>query len=212
MSWKNRVAGATLLGALGVAGIYIHHLNVRLQMATHPLFHRHADVRQFMIRAALDGLQSPIVVLGDSITEMARLPESACGHPIVNAGVGGAATSDFLTLAPVLLDDLPRPQIIVVALGANDIGSSAVTHDYSELLARLSAFTPNITAISDTSDHGVVMQQRTASAAAGVPFHDVTVTGLMSDGIHFTRAGYAQWLPVLNEAIAAACTSARASQ
>jgi hypothetical protein len=62
-----------------------------------------------MIRAALDGLQSPIVVFGDSITEMARLPESACGHPIVNGGVGGASTPDFIDLARDLLTGQPRP-------------------------------------------------------------------------------------------------------
>ena len=35
-------------------------------------FHDHQDVREFMIRAALDGLTEPAVVIGDSITEMSQ--------------------------------------------------------------------------------------------------------------------------------------------
>jgi lysophospholipase L1-like esterase len=180
-------------------------LEARLEQATHPLYHRHADVRQFMIRAALDGVSSPIVVLGDSITEMAPLPDSACGHPVINAGVGGAATSDFLQLAPILFTGAARPHLIVVALGANDVGSSALTRDFTALLSSLSELTPRIVAVSDTSDEGVLAEQRAATTAAHVPFSEVRVTGLMSDRIHFTRGGYSEWMPAVLQAVSTAC-------
>ena len=52
-------------------------------------FHDHADVRRLMIAAALADADQPIVVLGDSVTEMAPLPRQLCEHPVINAGVGG---------------------------------------------------------------------------------------------------------------------------
>jgi hypothetical protein len=48
-----------------------------------------------MIRAAMEGLDRPIVILGDSITEMARLPETIGTHPVVNAEIGGATIAVF---------------------------------------------------------------------------------------------------------------------
>ncbi|WP_244065489.1 hypothetical protein [Bradyrhizobium sp. Ce-3] len=44
-------------------------------------FHDHAAVREFMIRAALADATAPIVVLGDSITEMAPLPRPGAKLP-----------------------------------------------------------------------------------------------------------------------------------
>jgi lysophospholipase L1-like esterase len=54
----------------------------------------------------------------------------------------------------------------------------------------------------------VLAQQHASAAAAGIPFSEVKVTGLMSDGIHFNRAGYGQWLPVLMDAVQMACAAA----
>ena len=36
--------------------------------------HPHFDVRKFIIRAALQDAEKPIVVIGDSITEMGEIP------------------------------------------------------------------------------------------------------------------------------------------
>jgi hypothetical protein len=35
-----------------------------------------------------------IVFIGDSITESALLPETICGHQVVNAGLGGAPVTN----------------------------------------------------------------------------------------------------------------------
>jgi hypothetical protein len=180
-------------------------LEARLEQATHPLYHRHADVRQFMIRAALDGVESPIVVVGDSITEMAPLPVTACGHRVINAGIGGAATPDFIQLLPILFDGRPRPYLVVVALGANDVGSGSLTRDFSSLLSQVSASTEKILAVSDTADKDVVSQQRSASDAMRVPFQEIKVTDLLSDGIHFSHEGYRQWVPAVFQAVSARC-------
>jgi hypothetical protein len=64
----------------------LQRIRTRFGEVTRHQFHDHQDVRAYMIKAALADLDQPIVVLGDSITEMARLPETINGHPVVNAG------------------------------------------------------------------------------------------------------------------------------
>ena len=40
-----------------------------------------------------------IVIIGDSLTENARLPASVCGIPLINAGIGGSRASNFIPFA-----------------------------------------------------------------------------------------------------------------
>lgn len=77
---------------------------------------RRLEVRGFMIRSQLAQAKSPIVIMGDSITEAALLPSSMCGRDIVNAGVGGMTVGSYLPLAKQLLAGR-RVQSIIVALG-----------------------------------------------------------------------------------------------
>jgi hypothetical protein len=101
MPWA---VAAVALVAFGATFSELQRMRMRLGEATRHQFHNHQDVRQAMVRIAIAGLERPIVVLGDSVTEMARLPETICGRDVVNAGVGGATIADFQTLAPRLLD------------------------------------------------------------------------------------------------------------
>lgn len=112
-------------------------------------FYDHQDMRQFMIKAALTGLDLPIVVIGNSITEMARLPEVIDDKPVVNAGIGGASIEDFEALAPRLLQGL-TPSIIVVALRTSD--DTAMSRHYATLLSILKAFSPRILAVAAPQD------------------------------------------------------------
>jgi hypothetical protein len=82
----------------------LQRMRVRFGEVTRHNFHDHQDVREFIIRAALDGLDRPVVIFGDSLVEMAEFPKAICGRPVVNAGIGGSKTSDFLRMAPLLLE------------------------------------------------------------------------------------------------------------
>ena len=130
--------------AFGASFSELARMRGRFGEVTRHRFHDHLDVRQFMIRAALD---RPIVILGDSITEMARFPESIEGYPVVNAGIGGATIHDFLSLSPRLLDGV-TPSVIVVALGANDVGSSTIREEYAALLSYLKKRAPAVYAVA----------------------------------------------------------------
>src|SRR6185369_16220009 len=80
----------------------------------------HRDIRQIVVNYTVARIDDPIIVLGDSIVEAATLPPSACGHPIVNAGLAGATTGSDLSgwLKGAL--GARRPHAIIVSLGVND--------------------------------------------------------------------------------------------
>jgi hypothetical protein len=182
----------------------LHRLRIRFGEVTHHTYHDHADVREFIIRAALEEAQSPVVVLGDSIVEMARFPEAICGHSIVNAGVSGADTLDTVHLARVLFRNRPPPYLVIVALGANDVGSKNLTQDYAALLTQLASVSPKAIAVAVTSDETVLSQERAAAAEHSLVLLETKVTGLLSDRVHFGATGYRQWLPPVMEAVTAA--------
>jgi hypothetical protein len=84
--------------------------------------HEHSDVREFIIAAQLARAESPIVFLGDSITEAAMLPNAICNHPVINAGIGGAGIDQLLKVAPTLFKGR-SPALVVLAVGTNDVAS-----------------------------------------------------------------------------------------
>src|ERR1700730_2835286 len=106
----------------------------------------HGPTRQFVIRSTLTRVEDAVVVLGDSIVEMSTLPRSLCGHPIVNAGIGGTSTES--KLGSILTESLgnKRAALIVVSLGTNDaaIPNSVERYrsNYRALLTELARLTP----------------------------------------------------------------------
>jgi len=185
----------------------LQRMRVRFGEVTSHQFHDHQDVRAYMIRAALADLDQPIVVLGDSITEMARLPETINGHSVVNAGVGGAGIGDFISLAPRLLDGV-KPSLCVVALGANDIGSTSAGVHYTVMLSRLKTICPKLLAYAVIPLEGsdlINKQIRAAAEVDSVPFVETPVPpgATLPDHIHLNAAGQRAWTAGLVAAIAA---------
>ena len=179
------------------------------------LGNRRLEVRSFMIRSQLAQAVSPIVIIGDSITEAALLPSSLCGHDVVNAGIGGMTVGSWLPLAKQLLAGR-RVQSIIIALGTNDSGISSTAHiekDYSSLIDELAKHTTNILlaglppfemsgelagryfdqASADRNNAAI----RSLAAARNLPFVDLRNAmhgdSLTVDGIHLTAAAYRQW-------------------
>jgi hypothetical protein len=189
--------------AFGASFSELERMRGRFGEVTRHQFHDHLDVRQFMIRAALAGLDRPIVILGDSITEMARFPESIEGYPVVNAGIGGATIHDFLSHSPNLLDGV-TPSVIVVALGANDVGSS-VQEEYAALLSYLKKRAPAVYAVAVTPLDGVeaINSQIVAAAkSAGVPVIETHIAkAMLTDGIHPNPEGSRRWTAAVVAAI-----------
>lgn len=193
------------LVAFGLSFAELQRARGKLAEATRHVVHDHRDVRQFIINAALAETSQPIVILGDSITEMAPLPQELLGHPVINAGVGGLTIAEARPMAERLFAG-PRPFMIVCAVGANDVGSQSLEQDYAELLRALLNIAPRVIAISGVTDDAANAKMRAAAASAIVSFRDVALPpgGKMSDGIHLTMAGYRVWVAALTSAITAA--------
>lgn len=200
------VVSAILLIALLASLSEVMRLKGRIGELTKHEFHDHAEVRRFMIQAALADTQQPIVVFGDSIAEMAPFPHELCGRPVINAGIGGMTIAEASRLAPRLLS-ARSPFMVIVVIGGNDIGSITVERDYSDLLRVLTTLSPRVLAASPAINREMDGRMSLAAIAHKVLYLQPPLPpdSKMADGIHFTNAAYRAWLPVLETAIVKEC-------
>jgi hypothetical protein len=178
------------------------------------VFDTHRATRQFVIYSTLARFDDAIVVLGDSIVEASILPRSLCGHPIVNAGIGGASTASHL--GALLSESLGGKQaaLVVVSLGTNDaaIPNSIALYrsNYRALLANLAALTPRIAIAAIPPPEAGLEEAKKVSAAVIESYNAIlpklaeetraTFVPLPAmpeqhtlDGIHLNAGGYEIW-------------------
>jgi lysophospholipase L1-like esterase len=190
----------------------------------------HMPTRQLIIALALARFDDAIIVLGDSIVEASTLPRSLCGHPIVNAGVGGASTESKLGAMLTQALGAKRAVMVVVALGTNDaaVPSSVGRYaaNYRGLLAELAPLTSRTAILAIPPPEAGLAEARKVAAAtiesynavlpelakeAGAAF--IALPALPEhhtiDGIHLNAAGYEVWdRTVLRSIDAVVCKSA----
>jgi lysophospholipase L1-like esterase len=174
----------------------------------------HGPSRQFVIRSTLARVENAVVVLGDSIVEASTLPRSLCGHPIVNAGIGGASTAS--NLGSILAESLGerRAALCVVSLGSNDaaIPNSVERYrsNYRALLTDLAGLTPR-TAVMAIPPPEAGLEEAEKVSLATVDSYNAILPALAEearaafialpamperhtlDGIHLNAAGYEVW-------------------
>jgi lysophospholipase L1-like esterase len=196
-------------------------LNLRLdRLRPGTVGHEHSEVRRFMISGYLARAVSPVVVFGDSITEAAILPDAICGHPVVNAGIGGAGVDELLKDAPLLLEG-KSPALVVLAIGTNDAYATPGREQqfreaYTALLQRLALLAAklvvaNIPPVDPKGDLTVVAGMDASLIArfnallpklaedAGASFIDlnraVSADGKLEtiDGVHLAPRAYDLW-------------------
>ena len=174
----------------------------------------HGRTRQFVIGSTLARVDDAIVILGDSIVEASTLPRSACGHTIVNAGIGGASTASHLGAILANALDGKHAALVVVSLGTND---AVIPHsveqyrsNYRALLAELAALTPR-RAIAAIPPPEAGLEEAKKVSAAVIDSYNAILPALAEetrsifiplpampqkhtiDGIHLNGAGYAVW-------------------
>ncbi|WP_143130536.1 hypothetical protein [Bradyrhizobium arachidis] len=149
-------------------------MRARFGEVTRHQFQDHQDVRKTIIRSSLDGLDRPIVVLGDSLIEMADFPKALCGKPVVSGGIGGATTSDFLRVGPEILAS-SKPAAVVVALGANDGNDPLQKQRTSDLLREIGKLSPVVITMSTKRE-------------------EFNRSDLGKDGVHLTRSASAAFV------------------
>lgn len=161
--------------------------------------------REWVIRAEIVRAESPIIVIGDSITERAKFPPKVGGHPVINAGISGSTIEDFDALTPMLFRGT-NPWLVAVALGANNAKTAGARLNYAPLLSKLKKLTPRVLAIAVTPLDGsdqLNAEIKAAAAGEGVPFVEMPIPeeGRKPDGIHLSAAGYQTWTPAVVSAI-----------
>jgi lysophospholipase L1-like esterase len=185
------------------------------------LGNRRLDVRSFVIRNQLSQSEHPIVFIGDSITESARLPSSICGHSVVNAGIGGAAVSSYAEIARDVVGAIDA-SLVVIALGTNDAGgkfSEDFNNRYRLLVYTIRQHTPKLVLVGvPPIEDGPLKDYFDAESAshideaireiarlggdefvnlrAAITSHRATI-----DGIHLWSDSYNPWLRAIREAI-----------
>lgn len=174
----------------------------------------HKPTRQLVIALTVSRMNDAIIVLGDSIVEASTLPRSVCGHPIVNAGIGGASTESNLdSMLEQSLGD-KRAAMVVVALGTNDaaIPNSVERYraNYLALLKRTARLTPRVAVLAIPSPEAGLGEARKVNASIVEAYNAVlpeiardagaTFIALPPmpqqhtiDGIHLNGAGYEIW-------------------
>jgi hypothetical protein len=78
------------------------------------------------------------LVIGDSLTEIARWP-TMCGHDPLPAGISGARSDTWLPHAKTIADIL-KPDLVVLALGTNDVLTQGRLGPYEQLAFSLSGY------------------------------------------------------------------------
>jgi lysophospholipase L1-like esterase len=189
----------------------------------------HSATRQFVIRSTLVRVDDAVVILGDSIVEASTLPRSICGHPVVNAGIGGASTTSRIeTMLAAALGD-KRAALVVVSLGTNDAAVpdsvAQYSSNYRALLAELAKLTPR-RAIAAIPPPEAGLEESKKVSAALIDSYNAALPDLAKearvafialpamperhtlDGIHLNAAGYEVWdKTILSGVEAALCKS-----
>jgi lysophospholipase L1-like esterase len=225
------IVAAILTVALIATYVELEKTKAKLTVATRPLlFHVHADVRREIISQQLARVTNPIIVIGDSIVEAATLPASVCGHPVVNAGIGGATVADFKLSGADFLGK-SKPPLVVIALGMNDaLGQNAsFVTDMRSFVAMVLTITPDILGfgITDTENGALVKDNTIINqliAAENADYSDIMKsTGQLFampppfhghhtiDGVHLNGPAYDAWLADLVAAISSRLKCAKES-
>jgi lysophospholipase L1-like esterase len=190
----------------------------------------HRQARQLVLHYTLNRVDSPIILVGDSIAEASTLPRALCGHPIVNAGLNGASTASDLGNWLVEALDGRRAAAIVVSLGTNDAltarSAQAFETNYTAVLARLADVTDHlgVLAIPAIDVQGRVTTEMQAEAMGRIDGFNAVLPALAVkggatfialptmekphtiDGVHLNAAGYAAWDEAVLRGVSTICS------
>lgn len=177
------------------------------------------QVRTFAIKSQLAQTDSPIVFVGDSLTEGALLPTQICGHQVVNAGIGGMRAASYADLAKELFSPI---FLVVIAVGTNDAtpNNGSFRENYEALIDAIPAqkrILVGAPAMEDSTasrafdakqlevDNRIISEIATARHIPYVAPEPSEGPNTV-DGIHLSRKGYQRWLSPIFEAVAVECT------
>jgi lysophospholipase L1-like esterase len=167
-------------------------------------------VRTFAIKSQIAQTTLPIVFIGDSLTEGARLSSSLCGLPVVNAGIGGMTAASYARIAKNLFGPI---SMAVVAIGTNDaLGyNQNFRADYEQLVGAIQpkklvlVGLPPIEGRPDLDSYNRTISEIAAKSGASFVAPQFSERPNSIDGTHLSAAGYQEWLPAILKVVAEEC-------
>ncbi len=176
----------------------------------------HAQSRTKAIVSQAKQSDARVILLGDSISEMALLPQ-LCGKDVLNAGLGGANAAQVKTIAADILPGR-KADLVVIAVGVNDaVGqaptdTSAFTASYRQIITLAKATGARVVAVNVEPvvkanrifDPKRIEAENRIIASMGVPTIDLWSAmrqpgtewlpdSYSDDGTHPNPAGYSHW-------------------
>src|ERR1700730_11702330 len=149
-----------------------------------------------------EAAESTYLAIGDSITEMADLPQ-LCGYKPINAGIASASVETFEMQAQRLAD-LANPKFIIISLGTNN----ALRNKEAEFKDRMTALVASLakwpvivvplplgSGVKDASKLNATIAALQVTKA--IPLK----TTETMDGVHLTAASYVEWKNNIADAI-----------
>lgn len=171
-----------------------------------------------------------VVLLGDSIVELAYVPE-LCNRSVLNAGLAGANVAQVKELASKILPDL-KPEIIAVAVGVNDSTKSHRTpqedfeSDYRKLLVLARATGARVVPVTiepvscdnDVFDVDEIKRKNATIRRFALPVldmwsamrdkdQDCLPAAFSDDKTHPNATGYVTWKAALSRSLCAPQTN-----
>ena len=142
------------------------------------------------------------LIIGDSLTEIGSWP-IMCGLVPVPAGISRARSDTWLPHAKAIADIL-KPEVVVLALGTNDVLTQDRLGPYEQLASSLSDY--RLVAVPI---HGMPsaredpVREANRGITKAVAHTASTIDAITTDGIHLTREDYARWFGAIEEEVCA---------
>lgn len=220
-SWISITAAIVSVIALaGVIALAFAYENLRRQMAgvssdmarmpNPSASHEHFEARLSVIKSQLSRVEKPIIVMGDSIVESALLPASLCGHPVINAGIGGATIGFFTRYAEIIVND-SKPELVVLSVGVNDAGIP-LENFRAAYLATLQSLKSAVAIVTIAPEkRSVANFNQFIRGLDGVSIIETKELSadMTTDGIHLDQTGYKLWNKAIIQGIEAKTGCAR---
>jgi len=153
------------------------------------------------IIAAHSGARAYLVI-GDSLTEVGRW-RAICGLEPVPAGISGARSDTWLPYAKTIADSL-KPEVVVLALGTNDLLTQGRLGPYEQLASSLSSYRLVAVPVHNmpAASHDAVREANRRIARA-VAHTAQTIDAVTIDGVHLTTGDYGRWFDAIEKAVCA---------
>src|SRR5262249_6225734 len=138
------------------------------------------------------------LVIGDSMTEIGRWP-AMCGHDPVAAGISGARSDTWLPYATTIANSF-KPELVVLALGTNDVLTQGRLGPYERLVSTLSGYPLVAVAVHDMpSASKQAVREANSRIAKTVARTTEAIVAVTTDGVHLTTEDYARWFGAIEK-------------